>query len=135
MAKLMVAGTLLVSLLAAASPAAAQYDRRSRAERVADEIAREVEATANAVGTVTDSLYRSYDTMRWRGAERFAVDRCVPYVERYGRMRVDQVRRYGRRSWRVYGTVDGGGYGRGYGYPRAFACTVRDDGRVRLKTS
>src|SRR4051812_23504098 len=133
MAKLMVAGILLVSLLAAASPAAAQYDRRSRAQRVADEVAREVAAPAHAVGTVTDSLYRSYDTMRWRGAERFAIERCGPYVDRYGPMRVDQVRRYGRRSWRVYGTVDGGsyggGYGRGYGYPRGFACTVRDDGR------
>jgi hypothetical protein len=56
-------------------------------------------------------------------------------------MRVDDVRRNGRSGWRVYGTVnDGGGQGYGYGLrrgygPRAFTCTVRDDGRVRLKTS
>jgi hypothetical protein len=73
-------------------------------------------------------------------AERFAVERCAPAVERYGRMRVDDVRRHDRRSWRVYGTVGGGGIGdmrggwRGYA-PRAFTCTVRDDGRVKLKTS
>ncbi|HEX8513812.1 MAG TPA: hypothetical protein VF688_11985 [Allosphingosinicella sp.] len=135
---------LLVAL--AAAPAAAQdYDRRSRAERVADDIARQVEATANAIGTVTDSVHRSVDSMRFRGAERFAVERCAPYVARYGRMRVDDVRRYSRSSWRVYGTVNdggglGGGYGsggyglrRGYGH-RAFTCTVREDGRVKLKT-
>jgi hypothetical protein len=130
------AGILLIGLLSAASPAAAQ-DRRSRAERVADEIAREVEDAANAVGTVTESVYRSYDSLRFRGRERFAVDRCVPYAERYGRMRVDQVRRYSRRSWRVYGTLEAGsngdGWRRGYG-PRAFTCTVRDDGRVKFKT-
>ncbi len=138
------AAILLVSL--AAAPAAAQdYDRRSRAERVADDIARQVEATANAIGTVTDSVHRSVDSMRFRGAERFAVERCAPYVARYGRMRVDDVRRYSRSSWRVYGTVNdggglGGGYGsggyglrRGYGH-RAFTCTVREDGRVKLKT-
>ena len=127
---------LLVGLLAAAAPAAAQPDRRSRAERVADEIAREVEATAEAVGTVTDSVSRSVDSLRWRGPERFAIERCAPYVERYGRMRVDAVDRRGRRSWRVYGLVEsGGGYGRGWrrGYARPFACTVRDDGRVKLK--
>lgn len=127
---------ILIGLLAAASPAAAQADRRSRAERVADEIAREVEATAEAVGTVTDSVSRSVDSLRWRGPERFAIERCAPYVERYGRMRVDGVDRHGRRSWRVYGLVEAGGYGsysrRGYAR-RPFACTVRDDGRVRLK--
>jgi hypothetical protein len=141
MSRRAIAGMFLIGLMAAAeSPAGAQYDRRSRAERVADEIAREVEAAANAVGAVTDSLHRSYDTLRWRGAERFPIERCAPHVERYGRMRVDDVRRRGRSSWRVYGTVAGGGladsrgWRRGYG-PRAFTCTVRDDGRVRLKTS
>jgi hypothetical protein len=131
----------ILCLTLAAAPAFAQdYDRRSRAERVADEIARQLEATADAVGTVTDSVNRSVDGLRFRGAERFAVERCAPAVERYGRMRVDDVRRNGRRSWRVYGTVGGGGIGdmrggwRGYS-PRAFTCTVRDDGRVRLKTS
>ena len=131
------AAILLLSLVAAA-PAAAQ-DRRSEAERVADEIARQVEATANAVGVVTDSVHRSVDALRFRGAERFAVERCAPYVERYGRMRIDDVRRYGRSSWRVYGTVAGAalgdckGWRRGY-VPRAFTCTVREDGRVKLKT-
>jgi hypothetical protein len=133
---------LLLVTLAAAPAAAQQVDRRSRAERVADEIARQVEATANAVGVVTDSVSRSVESLRFRGAERFAVERCVPYVERFGRMRVDDVRRRGSNGWRVYGTVNDGGGRQGYGYglrrgygPRAFTCTVRDDGRVKLKTS
>jgi len=135
-----ISATLLFLTLAAAPAAAQDYDRRSRAERVADEIARQVEATANAVGAVTDSVHRSVDSLRFRGPERFAVERCVPYVERYGRMRVDDVRRHGRSSWRVYGTVggaaigDANGWRRGYA-PRAFTCTVREDGRVKLKTS
>lgn len=133
-------GAALFLSLAAAAPAMAQdYDRRSRAERIADEIARQVEATAGAIGTVTDSVHRSVDSVRFRGAERFAVERCAPHVERYGRMRVDDVRRHGRYSWRVYGTVggaaigDSNGWRRGYA-PRAFTCTVREDGRVKLKT-
>lgn len=137
MAKPLTGAILLTGLLAAASPAAAQYDRRSSAERVADEIAREVEAAAGAIGVVTDSVSRSVDGLRWRGAERFAIDRCAAHAERYGRIRVDRVDRYSRRSWRVYGSVDAAGYGtawrRGYA-PRAFTCTVRDDGRVKLKT-
>ena len=131
-------GIALLALAAAAAPAAAQYDRRSRAERVADEIARQVEATAGAIGTVTGAVERSVDSLRWRGAERFAVDRCASYAQRYGRIRVDRVDRSGRRSWKVYGTVDGGSaYGSAWraGYaPRAFTCTVRDAGRVKLKT-
>lgn len=134
-------GAVLFLSLAAAAPAMAQdYDRRSRAERIADDIARQVEATAGAIGTVTDSVHRSVDSVRFRGAERFAVERCAPSVERYGRMRVDDVRRHGRSSWRVYGTVggaaigDSNGWRRGYA-PRAFTCTVREDGRVKLKTS
>ena len=133
-------GAILFLSLAAAAPAMAQdYDRRSKAERIADEIARQVEATAGAIGTVTDSVHRSVDSVRFRGPERFAVERCAPYVERYGRMRVDDVRRYSRSSWRVYGTVggaalgDSNGWRRGY-VPRAFTCTVREDGRVKLKT-
>ncbi len=137
MAKPLTGAILLTALLAAASPAYAQYDRRSRAERVADEIAREVEATADAIGAVTDSVSRSVDTLRWRGAERFAVDRCAARAERYGRVRVDRVDRYSRRSWRVYGSIASPGYGSAWrgGYAlRSFACTVRDDGRVKLKT-
>lgn len=133
-------GALLILSLAAAPAIAQDYDRRSRAERIADEIARQVEATAGAIGTVTDSVHRSVDSVRFRGAERFAVERCEPYVARYGRMRVDDVRRHSRNSWRVYGTVggaalgDSNGWRRGY-VPRAFTCTVREDGRVKLKTS
>lgn len=133
--------TFLLLTLAMAAPALAQdYDRRSRAERIADEIARQMEAGAGAIGTVTDSVNRSVDSVRFRGAERFAVERCAPYVERYGRMRIDDVRRHGRQSWRVYGTVggaalgDSNGWRRGYA-PRAFTCTVREDGRVKLKTN
>jgi hypothetical protein len=123
-------------LLSFAAPAGAQ----SRAERIADEIARQVEATASAVGTVADSVNRSVDTLRFRGAERVAVERCAPLAERYGRIRVDDVRRYGRGGWRVYGTVggaaigDSNGWRRGYA-PRAFTCTIREDGRIKLKTS
>jgi hypothetical protein len=131
----------ILLLALAAAPAAAQTpDRRTRAERVADEIARQVEATANAVGIVAGSVDRSVDALRFRGPERFAIERCGPYVERFGRMRVDDVRRHGRNGWRVYGTVGGAalgnsdGWRRGYA-PRAFTCTVRDDGRVKLKTS
>jgi hypothetical protein len=125
------AAILLFSLLPAAAAAQSGYDRRSRAERVADEIARQVEATANAVGTVTDSVQRGVDGLRYRGAERFAVDRCAPYAQRYGRMHVDDVRRYSRSSWRVYGSIEGGGYRYAR---RAFTCTVREDGRVKFKT-
>lgn len=131
--------TLLLLTIAAAPAAAQEDDRRSRTKRIADEVARQVEATADAIGTVTDSVHRSVDSLRFRGAERAAVERCAPYVERYGRMRIDDVRRYGRSSWRVYGTVagaalgDSNGWRRGY-VPRAFTCTVREDGRVKLKT-
>lgn len=130
---------ILLAALAAAPGAAQDHDRRSRAERVADDIARQVEATAEAVGIVTDSVHRSVEALRFRGPERFAVERCAPHVERYGRMRVDDVR-HRRGGWRVYGTVSGAGIGdmrggwRGYA-PRAFTCTVREDGRVRLKSS
>lgn len=135
----------LAFLLAAsaAAPAAAQYyPDRSRAGRVADEIARTVEDTAQAVGRVRDSLDRSLYDVRFQGPERYAIDACRPRVERYGRMRVDNVRPYGRRSWRVYGVTDGygGGYydrysSSRYYAPRSFTCTVRDDGRVKLKTN
>lgn len=135
-----ISAILLVTLASAAPALAQDYDRRSRAERVADEIARQVEATAKAVETVSDSVHRSVDGLRFRGPERFAAERCAPYVERYGRMRIDSVRRHGRSSWRVYGTVggaalgDANGWRRGYA-PRAFTCTVREDGKVKLKTS
>jgi hypothetical protein len=125
----------------AAAPALAQYpyQDRSRAGRVADEIARTVEDTAQAVGRVRDSLDRSLYDVRFHGPERFAIDACRPQVERYGRMRVDAVRPYKRGSFRVYGFTEGfgGGYDRyrSRGYPpRSFTCTVREDGRVKVKT-
>jgi hypothetical protein len=127
-----------VTLLAA--PAAAQsYQDRNRTGRVAEEVARTIEETANAVGRVRDSWDRGINDVRWRGPERFAVDACRPYVERHGRMRVDHVRPYKRGSFRVYGTTEGLGRdyyasrSRAYG-PRSFTCTVQDDGRVKLKT-
>ncbi len=132
----------VLSSALAAAPALAQYpyQDRSRAGRVADEIARTVEDTAQAVGRVRDSLDRSINDVRYRGPERFAIDACRPQVERYGRMRVDEVRPYKRRSFRVYGIAEGfgGGYydryrSRQYA-PRSFTCTVRDDGRVKVKT-
>ncbi|HEX8364216.1 MAG TPA: hypothetical protein VD887_04910 [Allosphingosinicella sp.] len=128
--------SLLGGLAAAgllAAPAAAQKPD-DRTGRVAGEIARQIEDAADAVGTVGDAVAGSLGRIRYRGAERFAIGRCAPRVERYGRMRVEQVAPYGRRSLRVYGTTEGGtSYDRGAGQ-RAFACTVRDDGRVRLST-
>jgi len=128
--------TATLLFLALAAPAAAQ----SRTERIAEDIARQVEATADAVGIVTDSVQRSVDSLRFRGPQRLAVERCAPLVERFGRMRVDDVRRHRSGGWRVYGTVGGAAIGDSNGWrkgyvPRAFTCTVRDDGRVKLKTS
>jgi hypothetical protein len=121
-----------------ASPAAAQ--RESRAER----IAREIREAARDIRTVGDAVDESVRDVRFRGRDRWAIDRCEPYVARYGRMRVDDVRPYKRRSLRVYGTVGGDGYDdrdrydrydRYDGYRlRSFTCTVDGDGDVRLKT-
>ncbi len=127
---------------AAAAPAMAQsqypYEPRSRTGHVANEIARTVEETARALGTVRDSFDRGLYEVRYRGPERYAVEACRRDVERYGRMRVDDVRPYKRRSFRVYGITEGyrGYYDRyssRYG-PRSFTCTVREDGRVKVKT-
>ena len=132
---LTLAGLALLPAAAIAQP----YQDRSRTGQVADEVARTIEDTARAVGRVRDSLDRGINDVRWRGPERFAVDACRPYAERYGPMRVDHVRPYKRRSFRVYGTTQGfgGGYygssSRGLA-PRSFTCTVQDDGRVKLKT-
>jgi hypothetical protein len=128
------AAALAAGLVSA--PALAQKpDDRGRTGRVADEVARDIYDAADAIGTVNDALRGSIDNVRYRGAERFAVQRCAPRVERYGRMNVEHVAPYGRRSLRVYGTTERAGYRSGYGSaPRAFTCTVRDDGRVRLST-
>jgi hypothetical protein len=115
-----------------AAPAAAQKPD-DRTGRVAGEIARDIEDAADAIGTVGDAVANGVGRIRYRGAERFAISRCAPRVERYGRMQVEQVAPYGRRSMRVYGTTGAGVSYRG-AEPRAFACTVRDDGRVRVST-
>ena len=74
-------GTVLaVAGLAAASPAAAQD--RGRTGRTAEEIAREIREAAEAIGTVTDAVNDSVNGIRYRGAERFAVERCAPQVAR-----------------------------------------------------
>lgn len=143
-----VGGALAAASLAAGSAALAQSDRRNRTERVTDEIVREVEQTADAVGRVTGAFDRSLRGIRYSEEQRYAIDRCLPRVERYGRARIDRVERYSSRSrsydrydryrrasWRVEGITEGA---RGYDYrsisPRAFTCTVRYDGRIKVKT-
>lgn len=131
----LLSGAIAATCLAAGSAAYAQSDRRDRTERVTDEIVREIEQTADAIGRVSGAFDRSLRGVRYSEEERYAIDRCLPRVERYGRARIDRVSRYDRRSWRVEGTTDGG---RGYDYrrisPRAFTCTVRYDGRIKIKT-
>ena len=133
-----VAFSLMAGLVLASAPAAAQYQDRGWVGRVADEIARTVEDTAQAMGRVRDSLDRSMYDVRFRGPERYAIDACRPEVERYGRMRVDEVRPYKRRGFKVYGITEGygGSYYRGYDRygPRSFKCTLYDDGRIKVKT-
>ncbi|HZF42773.1 MAG TPA: hypothetical protein VEZ48_05135 [Sphingomonadaceae bacterium] len=129
---------LALSAAFAGAPALAQYaPPQTRAGQVADDIARTVVDTAQAVGRVRDSLDRSVNDIRWRGPQRFAIDACRPSVERYGRMRVEDVQPYKRRSQRVYGIAEGyraGYYERSRSAARSFTCTVRDDGRVKVKT-
>ena len=128
-----------IAVLLPAPPAAAQ----ERSRRVAEDIAREIRNTAEQIEIVRDAVDDSVRGARFRGPERYAIERCAPYVERYGRMRVEDVRRHDRRSHRVYGTVEGGRYDTSYRdrYDRrdryeyrSFTCTVRYDGRVKLKT-
>ena len=149
---------LAAAAVVVASPGAAQERDRSTAR----EIAREIRKTAEDIRTVRDAVDESVSEVRFRGRDRWAIDRCEPYVERYGRMNVDDVRRYKRYSLRVYGTVGDDRYGarydrryddrydrrydrrggdryeRRYGRDRyalrSFTCTVREDGRVKLKT-
>lgn len=126
---------LLAAGLLAATPADAQYGKdRGRSGRVASDIARTIEEAADAIGTVTGAVETSVDGVRYRREERRAVDRCAPRVERYGRMQVSAVRPYERRSMRVYGTVQPDSRYQRSGDARAFTCTVRDDGRVKLNT-
>ena len=115
-----------------AAPAAAQKPGSSGG--AAGEIAREIENAADAIGTVTDAVANSVGRVRWRSAERDAIGRCAARVERYGRMQVEDVAPYGRRSLRVYGRTEARSYASRDSGPRAFACTVRDDGRVKLST-
>lgn len=141
MYKCLIIGFAAASALVA-EPALAQYPSRdqSRVGRVSDEIARTVEEAARAMGRVTDAFDRSVYEARYRGPERFAIDACRPQVERYGRMRIDDVRPYRSRTFRVYGVTEGyrGNYddrhrSREFG-PRRFKCTVGEDGRVKVKT-
>jgi hypothetical protein len=126
--------TATAALVLSSAPAAAQYQQdRGRSGRVADEIVRQVETAVDAIDRVDSAL----NGVRYGRAERFAIGRCAPRVERYGAMRVDSVSRYGSRSMRVFGTAGAApGYDRyaRRGDARSFACTVRDDGRVKLKT-
>ena len=123
----LIVGAALAAALAA--PAAAQ----NRTGQVARDIAREIENTADAIGTVADAVDTSLGRQRWRSIERDAIGRCASRIG--GRIRVEDVTPYGRRSLRVYGTVDSQATSWSRAdRPRAFACTVRDDGRVRLKT-
>ena len=129
-------GAALAAGLISAVPAAAQKpDDRGRTGSVAREIAREIGEAADAIGTVTDAVHDNLGRYRYRSAERYAISRCAERVGGYGRLHVDQVAPYGRRSLRVYGTVDGSSRHGGFGRPRAISCTVRDDGRVKLRTS
>ena len=136
------AGLALVAA-ATAAPALAQSDRPRGG--VTEEIIRGVERATEAVVRVDDAMRRAGRDIRFRGPERFAVDRCEPYAMRFGRVSIDDVRPYKKRSWRVYGVVDPrSGYVRGDRYdrrfdrryePRSFTCTVRDDGKVtKFKT-
>ena len=127
-------GAGLALAVALASPAAGQ-------SRTADRIAREIRDAAIAIGTVRDAVDDSLNDIRWSGPERDAVRICAPRLGRYGRVRIDEVRPYSRRSIRVYGTTDAGGSGGDRRYSRysryssrSFTCTVRYDGRVKIKT-
>lgn len=125
------AGAALAAALLAAAPAAAQKPV-DRPGSVAGEIAREIGDAADAIVTVTDAVNDGVGRVRYRSAERYAIGRCAERVG--GRLHVDHVAPYGRRSLRVSGTVDGSDRYSGYGRPRAITCTVRDDGRVKLRT-
>lgn len=132
----------LAVMLAAAAPAQAQYYPQDRRGGVAEEIARGIGEAAHAVGTITGAVRGAVDSFRYRSAaERFAAEACSVRANRYGRISIDSVTPYKRRSFRVDGIADPRVYGGRYGYdrryrPRSFTCIVRDDGRVtKFKTS
>lgn len=127
-------------IAAAAAPVQAQSDRERR-EGVVQEVLRGVEEAAETAARVDDALRGASRQLRFRGAERYAVEACEVRAERYGRVAIDDVVRYKRNSWRVYGVADPGSrYDRRYDYdrryePRRFVCTARTDGRVtKFKT-
>jgi hypothetical protein len=130
-------------VFAVAAPAQAQYYPPERRGGVADEIARGIGEAAHAVGTITGAVRGAVDSFRYRSpAERYAAEACSVRASRYGRLRIDSVTPYKRRSWRVDGIADPrADYRPGYGYdrrykPRSFMCVVRDDRRVtKFKTS
>ena len=130
------------SVLAVAAGVVAVPTAAQRTESRAERIAREIREAAQEIRTVRDAVDEGVSDVRYRGRERYAIDRCRPYAERYGRMRIDDVRPYKRRSLRVYGTVGGERYERDR-YDdrydnryrmRSFTCTVDGDGDVKLKT-
>ncbi len=82
-------GSALAIAVGVLGAPAAEQQRESRAER----IAREIREAAEDICTVRDAVDESARDVRFRGRDRWAIDRCEPYVERYGRMHVDDVRR------------------------------------------
>jgi hypothetical protein len=133
----------LAFMLAAAAPAQAQYypqDRRGVG--AAEEIARGIGEAARAAGTIAGAVRGAVDSFRYRNpAERYAAETCSLKASRYGRVGIDSITPYKRRSLRVDGIADPRGlYSSRYDYdrryrPRSFTCIVRDDGRVtRFKT-
>jgi hypothetical protein len=153
--KNILAAGLTLATLVAAAPAHAQYYPEQRRDRVADEIRRGGQVAAEVAGALGEAVRGTSDAIRGASyafrspAERFAADACGVRAEQYGRVTIDRIDPYKRRSWRVSGVADpmagryadrrGYGYDRGYdrGYsydrryqPRSFTCTVRYDGRV-----
>jgi|GEM_PF-2209647 len=132
----------LALMLAAAGPAHAQYYPQERRSGAADEIARGIGEAARAAGTIAGAMRGAVDSFRYRNpAERYAAETCSVRASRYGRVGIDSITPYKRRSLRVDGIADPRGlYAARYDYdrryrPRSFTCIVRDDGRVtKFKT-
>jgi hypothetical protein len=133
----------------AAAPAEAQY-RSSRRDHVdsGDVIAGVailggIAAIAAAIGN-DGNRYGYGQRYRYRDGYSAAVNACGYQAQRAGggRINVTDVDRRGNDSFRVRGTVEGAGYGRGFdrydrgnanrGFDRvAFTCTARGNGQVR----
>jgi hypothetical protein len=135
-----IAAAALGLVAVSAAPASAQDRYERPRSRATEEIARGARDAAEAIVTVRDALRGAVDTVRYSGPERYAVEACSYRAERYGRVSIDRVEPYKRRSWRVYGIAEPSDYGSRYRYdrryePRSFSCTVREDGKVtKFKT-